>query len=188
VLAAHFSEMRRQVRLYGLGQHGSTILLPFTTPDHDLIAVEVEVLHAQLQRLLQSEPRPVKQRDDDARDTRQLIQDGTNLIDTEHYRDPHRAVCMRHVLDSSGLKAKDLTIEKQQRAERLVLCRRADLRFNRKVREVPIYLVTAHLRRMPLTVIDNEQPYPRDVGFFGPAAVVTKTDGCADPIEQLWLS
>jgi hypothetical protein len=45
---------------------------------------------------------------------------------------------MRNVLDGSGFKLEDLPIQKKQRAERLVLCRRADLPFNCKVREVPI--------------------------------------------------
>jgi hypothetical protein len=67
VLAADLSEVRSQLGLYGLRQHGSAILLPFSTPDHDLIAIKIDILYAQLERLLPSEPGPVKHRDDEAR-------------------------------------------------------------------------------------------------------------------------
>jgi hypothetical protein len=44
ILAAHVAEMRRQARLHAIGEHRSTVLLPLTTPDDDLMAVEIEVL------------------------------------------------------------------------------------------------------------------------------------------------
>ena len=40
---------------------------------------------------------------------------------------------------------------------------------------------------MLLAVKDNEPPNPRGVGFFGPAAIVTKADRLAETIEQLWF-
>jgi hypothetical protein len=94
---------------------------------------------------------------------------------------------MRHVIDISGIKAKNLPIQEQQRAERLALGRRANLPFHREVRKIPTDLVTTHLRRMLLAVKDNEPPNPCGVGFFGPAAIVTKADRLAETIEQLWF-
>ena len=84
------------------------------------------------------------------------------------------------MIDGSGIKAEHLPIQEQQRAERLVLGRRADLPFHREVRKIPTDLVTTHLRRMLLAVKDNEPPNPCSVGFFGPAAIVTKADRFAE--------
>ncbi len=67
MLALHVFESRRQARLHAVGEDCSTILLPFTTPDDDLIALEVEVFDAQFERLLKSEPGPVEKRHDDPR-------------------------------------------------------------------------------------------------------------------------
>jgi hypothetical protein len=91
---------------------------------------------------------------------------------------------MGHVIDGSRIKTKNLPIQEQQRAERLVLRRRADLPFHGEVGEIPTDLVTTHLRRMPLAVKDNEPPNPRGIGLFGPAAIVTKTHRLAYSIEQ----
>jgi hypothetical protein len=46
MLAPHVDEVRRQPRLYASGEHRSTILLAVATSDHDLVAVEIEVLDA----------------------------------------------------------------------------------------------------------------------------------------------
>jgi hypothetical protein len=173
MLAPHVSEMRRQPRLHTGGEHRSTILLPFTPPDHDLTAVEIEVFDAQFERLLKSKPSPIEQCHDDPRDSSQLVQDGTDLVDAEYHRHAHRTVCMGHVIDGSGINPKNPPIQEQQHAERLVLRRRAHLPLHGEVGEIPTDLVTTHLRRMPLAMKDNESPNPHDVGFFGAAAIAT---------------
>jgi hypothetical protein len=43
----HRQQMRREPLLHASGQHRHPILLSFTTPDHDLVALEVEVLDAE---------------------------------------------------------------------------------------------------------------------------------------------
>ena len=47
MLAAAVAEMRRQTRPHAIGEHRSTVLLPLTTPDDDLMAVEIEVVPAE---------------------------------------------------------------------------------------------------------------------------------------------
>jgi hypothetical protein len=187
MLSPDVFEMCRQARLDAAGKHRPTILLPFATPDHDLMAVEIEIFDAQLERLLKPEPSPVEQRHDEPRDSCQLVYDGAHLVNAEDDRDAYRAVCVRHVIDRSGIKTKHVPIQEQERAERLVLCRRADLLNHREVREIPTDLVAAHLRRMSLAVENNKPSNPRGVGFFCPAAVVTKPNGLANTIEQLRL-
>jgi hypothetical protein len=71
---------------------------------------------------LKSEPGPIEKGHDDPRNSAQLAQDGTHFVDADHHRHPHRAVCMRHVIDRSKINTKNLPIKEQERAERLVLC------------------------------------------------------------------
>jgi hypothetical protein len=94
---------------------------------------------------LKSEPGSVQKRDDHPRNSGQLVPDGTHLVDAEHHGYAHRAVCSRHVIDGSRVKTKNLPIQEQECAERLVLSRRADLPFHREIREIPANLDTAHL-------------------------------------------
>jgi hypothetical protein len=47
----HLGQVRREKRL-DLARHGSTILLPLAPAHDDLIAVEIDVFHAQLEALL----------------------------------------------------------------------------------------------------------------------------------------
>ena len=82
---------------------------------------------------------------------------------------------------------KHLAVQKQQRTERLILCRRADFSVDRQVGQIPPDFVTAHLRRVPLPVKHDEPADPRDVGFFSPATVVPNPHRRADSVEQLWL-
>jgi hypothetical protein len=51
--------MRHEPLLHGSGQHRHPILLSFATPDHDLVAIEVEVLDAEPDTLLKPEARAV---------------------------------------------------------------------------------------------------------------------------------
>jgi hypothetical protein len=48
-------------------EHTPSILLTLPAPNENLVPLEVEVLHAQLETLLQAQPRSVKERDDQRR-------------------------------------------------------------------------------------------------------------------------
>ena len=56
-----------------VGQHHSPILLPFPPPHRDLPSLEVEILHPQLEALLQPEPGTIEQRCHDPRNIRTFV-------------------------------------------------------------------------------------------------------------------
>jgi hypothetical protein len=122
VLAAHIGEMHLQRPLHAPRKHGATVLLPFSTSDHDLIAIEIHVLDVQFERLLEPEAGPVEQRHDQPRCTGQLIQHHAHLVNAEDHRHPRRAMCVRHVIDRARIEMEHVTIQEQQRAECLILC------------------------------------------------------------------
>ena len=84
----------------------------------DFMAIEVDVLDAEFETLLQSQSRAVEQRHHDPRRVGQLGEDHTHFVNTEHHRHVHRAVCMRHVIDRSRVDMKHLAVQEQQRTER----------------------------------------------------------------------
>jgi len=65
VLTLHCQEMSRETLLHGCGKHRHPILPSFATPNHDLVAIEVEIFDAELDTLLEPEARAVQQRHDE---------------------------------------------------------------------------------------------------------------------------
>jgi hypothetical protein len=57
---------------HGVGQHHSPIFLSLSAPHGDLPPLEIEILHPQLEALLQPEPRTIEQRRHDPRNANQL--------------------------------------------------------------------------------------------------------------------
>jgi hypothetical protein len=80
---------------------------------------------------------------------------------------------------------KDIAIEEQERAERLVLRRRADATLRREPRQKRGDLGGAHVRRMPLAMEENVPPNPIGVGVLGSPAVMFCANRLTNAIEQL---
>jgi hypothetical protein len=95
-----------------------------------------------------------------------------------------RALGANDVLESGEGLLEDVTIEKEERRERLILCRSGDAAVGRQMREEGVDLPLAHLRRMPLAVEEHEAPHPRGVGLLGSKAVVAHADRVAETVEQ----
>jgi hypothetical protein len=126
MLALHRQEMRHEPLLHGSGQHRHPILLSFATPDHDLVAIEVEVLDAEPDTLLKPEARAVQQRHDEPHHAVNMGDEPADFFSTEHDRQLVGHPCSRHMLDRPDIEAEHLTVQKHQRAQRLILRRRAD--------------------------------------------------------------
>jgi hypothetical protein len=56
---------------------------------------------------------------------------------------------LRHVIDPARVNMKHLAVQEQQRTERLIRCRRADLSVDRQVGQIPADLVAAHPCQFP---------------------------------------
>jgi len=72
-------------------------------------------------------------------------------------------------------QSKNVAVQEQQRRERLILCRAADMFFRRKMSQICIDLRLAHLGRVAFVMEQDEALDPMDVRFFRPFAVMSRT-------------
>ena len=86
MLLLHVGQVRPQPLVHDGRQHRPTVLLALAAPDHDLIEIEVDVLHAKLEAFLQAKPGAVQQRDDDPGHGRQRFQDSSDLVPAQDHR------------------------------------------------------------------------------------------------------
>ena len=77
-----------------------------------------------------------------------------------------------------------MAVEEQNRAERLVLCRRGDLSVDGQPRQQSRNRRRPQLTWMPKSVEPDVLTYPVQIGFFGPPAVVPCADLLAHTIKQ----
>src|SRR5437899_12181595 len=78
-----------------------------------------------------------------------------------------------------------VAIQKQNCAERLILCRGTDASIHREPAEKRADFRRAHFRGMPLPVKEDVSPNPFDVGAFGSTTVMFRADETSNTIEQL---
>src|SRR5262245_16668296 len=113
------------------------------------------------------------------------FQELAEFFSTEHDRQLVRHPCSRHMLDRSDVEAEYLFVQKQHRAQRLILRRRADLFVDGEPREKRDKLGCAHCRRVLFLMKENVSPNPVDVRLLGPAAVVPQAHSGAHAVEEL---
>src|SRR5581483_6629047 len=81
----------------------------------------------------------------------------------------------------------NVAVQKQQRAERLTLGRRAHILICGQGRQKRVHFLRSHRRWMPLVVEEDESFDPADVRLFRPPAVVSSADCSANAIEKFRL-
>jgi hypothetical protein len=102
-------------------QHRWPVLLALAAPDHNLPPLGVDVLHPEFEAFLQPQSGAVEQRDHDPRHAIQTLHDARNLVATQNDGHANKHASARDVLDSAQLDVKDIAIEEQECAERLIL-------------------------------------------------------------------
>ena len=130
--AFHFHEVSLERRLDGHRQHRLPVLLAFAPPNDNLVPVEVDVLHSQLETLLQTQTGSIEERHDDPHRAVNVLKDLADLLSTEHDRNPMRHLGPRYLVDRANFDAKHMTIQKQHGAQRLILSRRTDTALGRQ--------------------------------------------------------
>ena len=150
-----------------------------------LVAVEVEVLHAKSDTLLEPEARAVQQRHDEPHHAVDMFDKPADFFSTEHDRQLVGHSCSGHMLDRPDIEAEYLTVQKHQRAQRLVLGGCADPSGDGEPREKCHNLGRAHRRRVLLLMKDDVPPNPGDVRLLGSATVVPQTHSGSHAIEEL---
>jgi hypothetical protein len=88
---------------------------------------EIDVFHTHLQAFLQPQPGAVEKNHDHPHDSVKVLHDASDLVAAEDHRHTNRHPSARHAFD--GPHAQDVAIQKQQGAERLILCRALIRRF-----------------------------------------------------------
>jgi hypothetical protein len=92
------------------------------------------------------------------------------LVGQDHGQSP-RSLGADYVAEDSDLLSEHL-VQEDQRAERLVLRRRADVPAHGQVRQEGLDLFRAQLGRMAQLVEEDLLPYPLHVSLFGAWAVL----------------
>ena len=130
----------------------------------------------QLEALLQAEPGTIEQRRHDPRNASQLVQHVSNLGRAEHDRHLRRHPRPWKQLDHANVQTQYVAIEKQDAAQRLVLCRCRDVLFNGQPYQKRRDLRCAKPSGMTPAMEHDEAPDPMDVGVLSPPAVVPRAD------------
>ncbi len=102
-------------------QHRHSILLTLAATDGDLISIEIQILHAQLQTLFQAKARSVKQHRDDPHRAFQVRQHCSHFLPTQDDRQTNRLLRSDDVLDVTDRFVEHVLVQEQQRREGLVL-------------------------------------------------------------------
>lgn len=116
-----------------LGKQGHPVPFPLPSPDPDLPLFEIEILGPQPRAFHEAEPRAVQERSHEARCPGQAIQDPGYLGAGEHDRNPSRPPGTDQAVEPVELDPQHLAVEEQDRAQRLVLGRRADDPLDREM-------------------------------------------------------
>ena len=152
--------------------------------DDDGVPVEIDILDAQPQALHQAHPRAVQK----AREQRVFIgqvgEDGGDLVLRE---DGGNALLVGGPLDAvqPGQRGvQHLSIEEQQRAQRLVVRGRRDAPLGGQHREEGLDMLGAHVARMLHAVPTDEEPDPVNVQLLGTEAIVQIARTLPDLVQQ----
>ncbi len=87
----------------------------------DLMSIEIQILHAQLQTFLQAQARSVEQHRDDPHRAFQVRQHHSHFLSTQDDWQTNRLLRPDHVLEVTDRNVKHVLVQEQQRRECLVL-------------------------------------------------------------------
>lgn len=158
-------------------QRHPPILAAFAVAHHDLAANHVHILDPQPQAFQQPHPAAVQQPRHQPTRPLEHRQQARDLLDREHHRNPPRPLGAHQILHPGQFHAQNITIEEQQRRQRLILRSGRDLSPGRQIGQERFDLGLPHLRRMPLAVGQDEAPYPAHIRLLG-AQALARCAGC----------
>ena len=116
-----------------------------------------------------------------------FAEDGTDLLASQDDGQVMRALRVDEVVQPGDVLLEDLAVEKEERAEGLVLRRCRDLPIDGQRRQKVRELRRSHLGRMALAVEEDVAADPGDIRLLGATAIVPDADGLADAVEQARL-
>src|SRR5437667_2093573 len=160
------------------------VLVALAGADNDLMPPEIDVLYPEPSALQKTQAGAIQQDGHEAGSAAELTENRPHLVAGEHDWQSSWPPGPHDVVEPGHLLLKNLAIEEEQGAQRLILGGRGDVPLDGQRAQIPRELRGAHLGGMTLPVEEDLAPYPGDVGLFGPPAIVTGTDGVANPVEK----
>lgn len=182
--SADLNEVISQGGLERLGKQGHPVPSSLPVPDPDLPTFEIDVLDPQPRAFQEAEPRAVQERPHEPWRTGQVIEDPGHLGAGEDDRKPGRPPGSHQAVEPFELDPQHLAVEKQDRAQGLVLGRRADVPLDGEMREKGGGLRLGQLPGMAHPVEPDVAADPSDVRLLGTGTVPVKPDGGAHPREE----
>jgi hypothetical protein len=172
VLEADDFDVRPQGRLQRGGKKGRAVLSPFSVAHDQLLAGEVDVLDAELQRLQDADSGAVDQRRAQVLDAGHSREDGADLAAREDHGQALGAFRMDDSLQPGDLPPQHVLVEKEQRGQRLILGRSAYVPLGRERAQEGGDFRLVQSGGMLAVVEVDESSDPGDVALFGATAVV----------------
>jgi len=121
VLDASFRELAAQIGLEHRRQHGDAILVTLATAHDDLVRREVHVLDAEAAAFEHAQTGAVEQARHQAGSTVEPLEHGAYLVTCEDDRQPLGAMGAHDAVQPGKVDREHVPIEKEERAQRLVL-------------------------------------------------------------------
>jgi hypothetical protein len=187
-LLPHSSKVPSQFGEEAHRQWDSPILVALSAANHDLATVEVDVPDSQRQAFIDAQATSVKQRGAQTRDTSEAGEHPADLRLRQHDRQPSAIVATGDATNVGDRLSKNVPIQEEDGAERLILRRRAHSTVHRKVLEEAGYVTLTQLRRVAPVMKYDKATYPIDVRRLRALAVATRSQPPTNAFEQPQLS
>ena len=184
VLSLYLLQVLGERDLHPGGQHGDAVLVAFTGADRDLISGKVHVLDSEPCALQQAQASAVEQDRHETGDAAHALKNGADLFAGEHDGQANSPLGSHDIVEPGQVLLEHAAIEKQDGTQGLVLGRRGDVLVDDESTQELCDLGASHLGGMAFLVEENEPEDPRNIGLFGPPAIVASTDGRANSVEK----
>ena len=168
----------------GIGENRYPILAAFPVADHDLPPVDVDIMHPQPKTFEQPQSGAIEQTPHQPLRPGEKLEQPVDLGMCENHRQPTGLLGPGDIVKPGHIALEHIPIEKKQRAERLILRGSGDIAVDRKMGQKLLDFGFPHLDGMPLAVEQDKAPNPVDIGLFSANAVVFRSNGCPNPVEQ----
>lgn len=115
-----------------------------------------------------------------------MLDDGEGFGFGENYGEAVRLFGADHIGGGFDFFKKDVTVEEENGAQRLILGGRGDAAFDCQVRNEGLDFKDAHFGGVALVVVKDITLAPVDIGLFGAIGVVFGADGIPKLVEELF--
>jgi len=168
-------------------QNSDAVFVALPVADDDLVVVEIYVFDAEPEALEEAEARAVEETCHDPVDAMEVGEDETDFFAGEDDGEAFWFFGAGEVIEPGERLLQDFAVKKEERSERLVLCRGSDVPFDGQVGEELGGVQFAQLFGVTFAVEYDVFSYPSDVCFFGSEAVVFTPANRSDLVQKLRL-